>query len=168
MQINEGLIIAPNYIKKEILKKISQEKKLINIKIMDKKEFIQNYYGKCQKEALYFIMEKYKLNYEIAKNYINNISINSKTIKPYFDALKKLFKSGFTMKFDAMNAVTGPYAVEIFENLLGAAKGSVVNAVPKPDFGGLHPDYPFEYYKDMVHALKTNFPLQASSVCKYF
>lgn len=89
MQINEGLIIAPNYIKKEILKKISQEKKLINIKIMDKKEFIQNYYGKCQKEALYFIMEKYKLNYEIAKNYINNIFINSKTIKPFFDALKK-------------------------------------------------------------------------------
>ena len=89
MQINEGLIIAPNYIKKEILKKISQEKKLVNIKIMDKKEFIQNYYGKCQKEALYFIMKKYKLNYEIAKNYINNIFINSKTIKPFFDALKK-------------------------------------------------------------------------------
>ena len=89
MQINEGLIIAPNYIKKEILKKISQEKKLINIKIMDKKEFVQNYYGKCQKEALYFIMKKYKLNYEIAKNYIDNIFINSKTIKPFFDALKK-------------------------------------------------------------------------------
>ena len=89
MQIKEGLIIAPNYIKKEILKKLSKEKKLINIKIMNKKEFIQNYYGKSKKEALYFIMQKYNLNYEIAKNYLDNIFINSKTIKPYFDVLKK-------------------------------------------------------------------------------
>ena len=89
MQIKEGLIIAPNYIKKEILKKLSKEKKLINIKIMNKKEFIQNYYGKSKKEALYFIMQKYNLNYEVAKNYLDNIFINSKTIKPYFDILKK-------------------------------------------------------------------------------
>ena len=88
MQIKEGLIIAPNYIKKEILKKLSKEKKLINIKIMNKKEFIQNYYGKSKKEALYFIMQKYNLNYEVAKNYLDNIFINSKTIKPYFDILK--------------------------------------------------------------------------------
>ncbi len=43
------------------------------------------------------------------------------------------------MRFDAMNAVTGPYAVRILKNF-GAAPGSVVNAVPLPDFGGLHPD----------------------------
>ncbi len=67
-----------------------------------------------------------------------------------FPAIKKMFDNGFTMRFDAMNAVTGPYAVEIFENLLGAAKGSVVNAVPKPDFGGLHPDPNLVYAKDLV------------------
>lgn len=67
-----------------------------------------------------------------------------------FPAIRKMFANGFTMRFDAMNAVTGPYAVEIFENLLGAAKGSVVNAVPKPDFGGLHPDPNLVYAKELV------------------
>ncbi len=67
-----------------------------------------------------------------------------------FSALKKLFKSGFTMKFDAMNAVTGPYAVRIFEDILGAAKGSVINAKPLPDFGGLHPDPNLLYAKELL------------------
>lgn len=67
-----------------------------------------------------------------------------------FDALKKLFKSGFTMRFDAMNAVTGPYAIRIFEEILGAAKGSVTHAVPLPDFGGLHPDPNLTYAKHLV------------------
>ena len=57
-----------------------------------------------------------------------------------FNALQALFKRGFRMRFDAMNAVTGPYAREILENRLGAAKGTVVHATPLPDFGGMHPD----------------------------
>src|SRR5690606_4270816 len=57
-----------------------------------------------------------------------------------FDAIRALFATGFTMRFDAMHAVTGPYAREIFERRLGASPGSVVNAVPLPDFGGGHPD----------------------------
>lgn len=67
-----------------------------------------------------------------------------------FNALKQLFKNGFTMKFDAMNAVTGPYAICIFEDILGAAKGSVINAVPLPDFGGLHPDPNLLYAKELI------------------
>ena len=67
-----------------------------------------------------------------------------------FDAIRKLFAKGFTMRFDAMNAVTGPYAIEIFENLLGAAKGSVVHAIPMEDFGGLHPDPNLVYAKELV------------------
>ena len=67
-----------------------------------------------------------------------------------FEALKKLFKSDFTMKFDAMNAVTGPYGKRIFEEILGAAPGSVINAVPKPDFGGLHPDPNMVYAKELI------------------
>ncbi|MER2535013.1 MAG: alpha-D-glucose phosphate-specific phosphoglucomutase [Rhizobiaceae bacterium] len=63
-----------------------------------------------------------------------------------FPALKNLFASGFRMRFDAMHAVTGPYAREILENRLGAAKGTVVNGVPLPDFGGHHPD------PNLVHA----------------
>jgi phosphoglucomutase len=44
------------------------------------------------------------------------------------------------MRFDAMCAVTGPYAREILEYRLGAASGTVVNGTPLPDFGGMHPD----------------------------
>ena len=57
-----------------------------------------------------------------------------------FDAIRKLFAGGFRLRFDAMNAVGGPYAKAILEGELGAAAGTVVNAVPLEDFGGLHPD----------------------------
>ncbi len=57
-----------------------------------------------------------------------------------FEALSALFKSGFCMRFDAMHAVTGPYAKAILEDRLGAAEGTVVNGTPSPDFGNGHPD----------------------------
>ena len=57
-----------------------------------------------------------------------------------FDKIKALFAGGFTMCFDAMHAVTGPYAHAILEGMLGAAKGTVINGVPSPDFGKGHPD----------------------------
>ncbi|RWC91161.1 MAG: alpha-D-glucose phosphate-specific phosphoglucomutase [Mesorhizobium sp.] len=63
-----------------------------------------------------------------------------------FDALRKLFKSGFRMRFDAMHAVTGPYAKEILEHRLGAPNGTCRNFKPLPDFGGHHPD------PNLVHA----------------
>ncbi|MEM9583839.1 MAG: alpha-D-glucose phosphate-specific phosphoglucomutase [Pseudomonadota bacterium] len=57
-----------------------------------------------------------------------------------FDKIRALFAGGFTMRFDAMHAVTGPYAHAILEGKLGAAEGTVVNGTPSPDFGGGHPD----------------------------
>jgi phosphoglucomutase len=57
-----------------------------------------------------------------------------------FDAIRRLFASGFRMRFDAMSAVTGPYAHAILEGMLGAEPGTVVNGEPKEDFGGHHPD----------------------------
>ncbi|MDX5349603.1 MAG: alpha-D-glucose phosphate-specific phosphoglucomutase [Paracoccaceae bacterium] len=57
-----------------------------------------------------------------------------------FPAIRAMFGSGFRMRMDSMCAVTGPYAVEILENRLGAPKGTCVNATPLPDFGGMHPD----------------------------
>jgi phosphoglucomutase len=57
-----------------------------------------------------------------------------------FDLLRGMFNRGFTLRVDAMNAVGGPYAKAILEGELGAPAGSVVNAVPLEDFGGLHPD----------------------------
>jgi len=57
-----------------------------------------------------------------------------------FGAIRALFAGGFRLRYDAMNAVGGPYAKAILEGELGAPAGTVVNAVPLEDFGGLHPD----------------------------
>ncbi len=57
-----------------------------------------------------------------------------------FPKIKALFAGGFTMRFDAMHAITGPYATRILEDTLGAPKGTVLNGVPSPDFGNGHPD----------------------------
>ncbi|WP_374582949.1 alpha-D-glucose phosphate-specific phosphoglucomutase [Pseudoduganella sp.] len=57
-----------------------------------------------------------------------------------FDAIRRLFAAGFTMRFDAMHAVSGPYARAILEGRLGAPAGTVINGQPLEDFGGLHPD----------------------------
>ncbi|MGB7319269.1 MAG: alpha-D-glucose phosphate-specific phosphoglucomutase, partial [Planktotalea sp.] len=57
-----------------------------------------------------------------------------------FDAIRALFADGFTMCFDAMHAVTGPYATAILEGALGAPVGTVVNGIPLEDFGKGHPD----------------------------
>ncbi len=63
-----------------------------------------------------------------------------------FPAIRELIGSGFRIAFDAMSAVTGPYAIEILEHRLGAPKGTVRNGTPLPDFGGHHPD------PNLVHA----------------
>jgi phosphoglucomutase len=63
-----------------------------------------------------------------------------------FASLGALFASGFRMQFDAMNAVTGPYAHHIIEELLHAPAGTVINGTPLVDFGGHHPD------PNLVHA----------------
>jgi phosphoglucomutase len=66
-----------------------------------------------------------------------------------FDALRALFAGGFTMRFDAMHAITGPYARAILEGALGAPAGAVVNGTPLPDFGGHHPDPNLVHAKDL-------------------
>jgi phosphoglucomutase len=64
-----------------------------------------------------------------------------------FERIRALFDSGlFSMRFDAMHAITGPYAKRILEELLGAEPGTVINGDPKEDFGGGHPD------PNLVHA----------------
>ena len=63
-----------------------------------------------------------------------------------FPRIRDMFSLGFRMVFDAMSAITGPYATEILENRLKAPAGTVRNATPLPDFGGHHPD------PNLVHA----------------
>jgi len=67
-----------------------------------------------------------------------------------FTAIKQLLASGFEMKFDAMHAVTGPYAKEILVNRLGAPLESLMNCEPSEDFGGGHPDPNLTYAEDLV------------------
>ncbi|MGB0126979.1 MAG: alpha-D-glucose phosphate-specific phosphoglucomutase [Rhodocyclaceae bacterium] len=71
-----------------------------------------------------------------------------------FDAIRGLFRSGtFRMRFDAMHAVTGPYAKRILEDLLGAPAGTAINAVPLPDFGQGHPDPNPVYAEELMKEL---------------
>ncbi|MFV0922343.1 alpha-D-glucose phosphate-specific phosphoglucomutase [Sphingomonas parapaucimobilis] len=79
---------------------------------------------------------------------IDSVADYAALMESLFDlaAIKRAVEGGFTMSFDAMSAVTGPYATEILENRLGFAKGTVKNGTPLPDFGGHHPD------PNLVHA----------------
>jgi phosphoglucomutase len=73
---------------------------------------------------------------------VDPVSDYAKLMETLFDfgAIRAMFAGGFRMRMDSMCAVTGPYAVDILENRLGAPKGTCVNATPLPDFGGMHPD----------------------------
>jgi phosphoglucomutase len=73
-----------------------------------------------------------------------------------FDAIRELFKSGFKMVFDAMYAVTGPYAHEIIEERLGAIPVTVRNGVPLPDFGGHHPDPNLVHARDLYEFMMSH------------
>ncbi|HMV04503.1 MAG TPA: alpha-D-glucose phosphate-specific phosphoglucomutase [Accumulibacter sp.] len=64
-----------------------------------------------------------------------------------------LARPDFRMRFDAMHAVTGPYAHAILEQRLGAPPGTVVNGIPLPDFAGGHPDPNPVWAADLVAAL---------------
>ena len=79
---------------------------------------------------------------------VDSVADYAALMEKIFDmaAIRRLFADGFRMVFDGMNAVTGPYAVEILERRLGAPAGTVINAVPLEDFGGHHPD------PNLVHA----------------
>jgi phosphoglucomutase len=70
-----------------------------------------------------------------------------------FDRIRALFRSGFRMQFDAMHAITGPYAHAILEGILGAPAGTVRNGTPLPDFGGGHPDPNMVHAHELVEAL---------------
>jgi len=77
-----------------------------------------------------------------------------------FDLIHSMFNSGlFNMAFDAMHAITGPYAREILVKRLGASEETVMNGIPLPDFGGGHPDPNLVYAQDLVALM--NQKLQA-------
>ncbi len=71
-----------------------------------------------------------------------------------FSKISELLRSGkFKMCIDSLHAVTGPYAKNIFEQLLGAPVGTVQNGMPLEDFGGGHPDPNLVYAHDLVEIM---------------
>jgi len=70
-----------------------------------------------------------------------------------FGVIRDHLSRGFRLRFDAMHAVTGPYAVELLERRLGAPAGTVINGTPLPDFGGGHPDPNLTYAHDLVEEM---------------
>jgi len=73
-----------------------------------------------------------------------------------FAAIRTLIASGFRIRFDAMHAITGPYAIDILERRLGATHGTVINGEPLTDFGGGHPDPNLTYAHTLVEELFGN------------
>ena len=71
-----------------------------------------------------------------------------------FDLIRESIKSGLiTLRFDAMHAINGPYGKRILEETLGAAPGSVINAIPLEDFGGGHPDPNLAHAKELAELM---------------
>ncbi len=71
-----------------------------------------------------------------------------------FNLLQRVISSGkISLRFDAMSAITGPYATRILEDILGAPKGSVINAIPLEDFGGHHPDPNLAHAKELAELM---------------
>ena len=70
-----------------------------------------------------------------------------------FERIAALLKGDFAVAFDAMHAVTGPYATRLLEGLLGAPTGTVRNGIPLEDFGGGHPDPNLTYAHELAELL---------------
>ncbi len=100
------------------------------------------------------------LNTEV--NVIDPVSDYADLMEELFDFEKMrslLSNRRFKMCFDAMHAVTGPYAIEILENRLGAPKGTVMNGVPSENFGGGHPDPNLVHAHELVERMNGTEPL---------
>ncbi|MFN4866742.1 MAG: alpha-D-glucose phosphate-specific phosphoglucomutase [Cyanobium sp.] len=82
-----------------------------------------------------------------------------------FDAIGELLRGDFPIAFDAMHAVTGPYATRILEELLGAPAGTVRNGVPLEDFGGGHPDPNLTYAHELAELLLAGDAYRFGAAC---
>jgi phosphoglucomutase len=82
-----------------------------------------------------------------------------------FDRIAALLRGNFRLAFDAMHAVTGPYASRIFEQLLGAPAGTVRNGIPLEDFGGGHPDPNLTYAHDLAALLLEGDAFDFGAAC---
>jgi phosphoglucomutase len=82
-----------------------------------------------------------------------------------FDQIGDLLRNDFPIAFDAMHAVTGPYATRLFEGLLGAPAGTVRNGTPSEDFGGGHPDPNLTYADELAELLLQGDAFRFGAAC---
>ena len=82
-----------------------------------------------------------------------------------FDSISALIRNDFPLAFDAMHAVTGPYAKTLLEEVLGAPAGSVRNGTPLEDFGGGHPDPNLTYAHELADLLMEGDAYQFGAAC---
>ena len=82
-----------------------------------------------------------------------------------FDSISTLIRNDFPLAFDAMHAVTGPYAKKLLEEVLGAPAGSVRNGTPLEDFGGGHPDPNLTYAHELADLLMKGDAYQFGAAC---
>ena len=82
-----------------------------------------------------------------------------------FDRIRELIRNDFPLAFDAMHAVTGPYATRLLEEILGAPAGSVRNGVPLEDFGGGHPDPNLTYAHELADLLLKGDAFRFGAAC---
>jgi len=133
-----------------------------------------------------FITSQSLTTYKISKIQLPNLSefgsfIYGETnlqivdgLKDYSDLMEKIFdfdqisdflKKDFSLIFDAMNAVTGPYAKNIFVEKMGLAHDCVMNGTPLKDFGGLHPDPNLTYASDLADLLLNKKSYSFGAAC---
>ncbi len=82
-----------------------------------------------------------------------------------FDQISDFLKKDFSLIFDAMNAVTGPYAKNIFVEKMGLANDCVMNGNPLKDFGGLHPDPNLTYASHLADLLLNKKSYSFGAAC---
>ena len=82
-----------------------------------------------------------------------------------FDSIRELIRSDFPLAFDAMHAVTGPYAKRLLEGMLGAPAGSVRNSTPLEDFGAGHPDPNLTYAHELAELLLQGDDYRFGAAC---
>lgn len=94
---NYDTVICPNNIKMNILKKITEDKKIINIKFYTLDEFKKAYFGTYKVEAIYYLMKKYNYKYDVATTYLDNYYFNDE-LKKELEANNLITKEKLNLK----------------------------------------------------------------------
>ena len=104
---NNSLVLAPNNIKNKLLKELSSNGKILNLKFMTLEEFCDNYFGKVKPGAIYFLMKKYDLEYDVAREYLSNIFYDYSFLNTYYEDLVNNDLIEYNLMFkDSLKSIT--------------------------------------------------------------